>query len=169
ERLEAHVAGHRDLDHAAAGTRLDLLGLQGLLGLLLGGKHRLRLGEHLLKVGRLRHQVCSSGSGGSSSASNSSFNRFNKSSSSSVATDAAPGDSPSARSSNATRSENPVAARIAFAISSRFAGSSACFFMNVSDHATVRSSFVSADGAAPSSAAASIGWLARGSSITAGP
>ena len=53
-----------DLDHAAAGAGLDALGLERLLGLLLRGEHRLRLGEHLLEVGRLRHQVCSSGSGG---------------------------------------------------------------------------------------------------------
>src|SRR3954451_20429846 len=39
--------------------------------------------------------------------------------------------------------------------------------MNVSVHATVRSSSVTAEGAAASSAAASIGWESRSSAITA--
>ena len=87
--LQAHVARHRDLDHPAAGRRLDLLLLEFLLRLLLLREHRLRLGEHLLKVGRLGHQVCSSGSGGSSSASNSSMNRCTRSSSDSFGAAAA--------------------------------------------------------------------------------
>ena len=57
DRLDHEVAGDLDGDHAAAGRGLDLL----VLELLLGGHHvrlhLLDLLEHLLHVGRLRHQV----------------------------------------------------------------------------------------------------------------
>src|SRR3954452_10455838 len=51
QRLELEVAGHDDLDHAAAGRGLDLLLLERFLGLLLGGHDLLGLLEHVLDVG----------------------------------------------------------------------------------------------------------------------
>src|SRR3954454_17878088 len=50
QRVHPEVAGDDDLDHAAAGRGLDLLLLEGLLGLLLGGHDLLGLLEHLLDV-----------------------------------------------------------------------------------------------------------------------
>src|SRR3954453_14272044 len=144
ELLQAHVAREDDLDHPAARRRVDRLLLEFLLRLLLLREHRLRFGEHLLKVGRLGHQVCSSGSGGSSSASNSSMNRCTRSSSVSfgalgaVAVSVGIG-SLSERSSYASRSEDPVTDRIALTSSSLFAGSSALRLRKdeVSGHASV--------------------------------
>ena len=51
DRLDAQVAGRDDLDHAAAGGRLDALLLERLLRLLLRGHHLLGLLEHLRRFG----------------------------------------------------------------------------------------------------------------------
>src|SRR5581483_2549606 len=56
---ELHVAGHRHLDHAPAGARLDRLVLELLLGLRHLGLHLLRLLEQLVEVGSLWHQPAS--------------------------------------------------------------------------------------------------------------
>ena len=83
QRLDAHVAAHHDLDHPAAGRRLDPFGLERLLRLLLRGHHLLRLLEHRLQVRWLGHQFCDSSvsSGTISSASNSALKRSTSSSS----------------------------------------------------------------------------------------
>src|SRR5215218_7872700 len=82
ERLELEVAAHRDLDHAAAGGRLDEL----VLELLLRGHHLflhlLRLLQQGSDVGRLGHH--DSSSAGSSSASNSRMKASTSSSSESA-------------------------------------------------------------------------------------
>ena len=78
ELLELEVAGHHDLDHAAAGGRLDALVLEPLLRLHHLLLHLLRLLEQGVEV-RLGHQ--DSSSAGSSSASNSRMKRSMSSSS----------------------------------------------------------------------------------------
>ncbi len=69
ERLELEVAAHHDLDHAAAGGRLDLLVLELLLRGHHVGLHLLGLLQQGVQVRGLGHQ--DSSSAGSSSASNS--------------------------------------------------------------------------------------------------
>src|SRR5215208_539375 len=169
ERLHAQVARDDDLDHAAAGGRLDGLGLELLLRLLLLGEHRLRLLEHLVEVGRLGHQVDSS-SGGRTSASNSSTKRLTSSSSLSWGGAGPAARAASSRSSKASRNELPVTARMTRAIVSLLVGSSALRLKKPADsgQARVSSPSPTAAGRALWSAAASIGVSSLRLSITAG-
>src|SRR5919112_5524478 len=152
QRLYAHVAREHDPDHAAAGGRLDGLGLELLLRLLLLGEHRLGLLEHLVEVGRLGHQVDSS-SGGRTSASNSSTKRLTSSSSVSWGAGGPAASATSSRSSNARRSELPVTARITRAIVSLLVGSSALRLKKPADsgQASVSSPSSTPAGCAPCS------------------